>query len=449
MLLRHGRVAAGGWWAPYGPEHPHILNSLSKSFTSTAIGLAVDEGLLTPNDKVIDYFPEEAGRAEGPYWESLLIRHLLTMSTGHEADTLAALWGNEGNWAEAFFQCPLVHPPGSHFLYNGGATYMLAAILCRAANESLLSYLQPRLLSPLGIEGVVWDTSPQGVETGGWGMRAKTADIAKFGQLYLQKGIWNGRRLLSEAWVNEATTLRIASGTDPESDWSQGYGYQFWRCRIDGYRADGAFGQFCIVLERLDAVVALTAAVDDIQSLLRLVWEHLLPGIGETNLQPDDETYARLQSRLSSLEISVAQADAAESAMGTIGAKNACRPLSTAYKLARNDIRLNKVAFDFGERKSTIVFTGDSGEQRIECGRDEWLAGSFDLNGTTEQVAAKGVWVADNRFVATLCWIHTPFVDRWTIAFTDERVVIQPVRNLEISFLSDSMLFPELTGTAL
>ena len=134
-----------------------------------------------------------------------------------------------------------------------------------------MDYLDKRLFRPLMIQKPDWDLSPEGINTGGWGLRITTEDIAKLGQLYLQKGIWQGERILSEAWVKEATSKQTSNGSNPDNDWDQGYGYQFWRCRNDCYRGDGAFGQFCIVIPEHDAVVAVTSGTSDMGGVIVLM----------------------------------------------------------------------------------------------------------------------------------------------------------------------------------
>jgi len=190
MLLRHGQMVAAGWWSPYGPEHPHELFSLSKSFTSTAVGLAVADGLLSLDDPALSFFPEEAPAEPSAHLKSMRVRDLLAMSTGHQEDTLGRLFDQEdGTWTSTFLRLPVEHKPGTHFVYNTGATYMLSAIVQKATGTTVLDYLGPHLFAPLGIENPTWGTSPQGITLGGWGLKLKTEDIARFGQLYLQKGL--------------------------------------------------------------------------------------------------------------------------------------------------------------------------------------------------------------------------------------------------------------------
>ncbi|RYG67634.1 class C beta-lactamase-related serine hydrolase [bacterium] len=274
MLVRHGYVIAEAWWKPESAEKPHVMWSLSKSFASTAIGLAVEEGKLSIDDRVIDFFPEYTPAEPSLNLQAMRIRDLLTMTAGHEEE---AAIKTEEVWVKTFLEHPVPFKPGTHFKYNSPATYMLSAILQKLTGQTLLEYLKPRLFDPLDIESPQWDVSPQGVSLGGWGLHLRTEDIAKFGQLYLQKGRWNGQPLVPAAWIEQATMKQVPNGDDPTTDWAQGYGFQFWRCRHNAYRGDGRDGQFCIVIPELDAVVAMTALTSDLQSQLSLVWDKLLP----------------------------------------------------------------------------------------------------------------------------------------------------------------------------
>ena len=148
-----------------------------------------------------------------------------------------------------------------------------------------------------------WEASLQGISAGGYGLSVRTEDIAKFGQLYLQKGKWNGKQLVAEAWVEAATARQTSNGSNPKSDWDQGYGYQFWRSRHGTYRGDGAFGQYCIVLPEQDAVIAITAGVRDMQAVLNLVWDQLLPAMTSSPLTASDDDSKRLANTLKELTL--------------------------------------------------------------------------------------------------------------------------------------------------
>ena len=301
MLVRHGQVVAEAWWEPQSADKPYILWSLSKSFTSTAVGLAIAEGKLSLDDRVMKFFPDDAPAK--PTWKlkAMRVRDLLTMNTGHQDEVN---WRASKNWAKAFLAHPVPHKPGTHFRYNTPATYMLSAIVQKVTGETVLDYLTPRLFEPLGIPKPKWDKSPQGISIGGYGLYLRTEDIARFGQLYLQRGKWNGKQVVPEEWVDAATSKQVSNGSDPTNDWDQGYGFQFWRCRHQAYRGDGKDGQFCIVLPEQDAVIAITANIRDMKGELDLVWEKLLPAFSDGPLEESPEEYARLKAVIGGLKAS-------------------------------------------------------------------------------------------------------------------------------------------------
>ncbi len=286
MVLRKGHVVAEHWMQGQGPEIPHVMYSVSKTFTATAIGFAVQEGLLKVTDQVISFFPDDLPSEVSPFLEKLRIQDLLSMTVGQEKDSYPALQAQpEGNWQKIFLSLPIKYEPGSRFLYNTGATYMLSCILQKVTGQKVIDYLYPRLFRPLGITGARWEESPQGINCGGWGLWIKTEDMAKFGQFLLQKGAWNGKQLLNQEWIETATTEKIRQNPNAtpdelaSSDWLQGYCYQMWRCRHNAFRADGAAGQFIVIIPDKEAVVAITADLSDMQSELNLVWEHILPAL--------------------------------------------------------------------------------------------------------------------------------------------------------------------------
>lgn len=293
MIVQRGKVIKERWLGEGAWNKPHVLNSVSKTFTATAVGFAVAEGKLRLTDKVISFFPDQLPAEISPNLEKLEVRHLLTMSSGHDVDPTPLTRGEDSqelDWVRTFLAAPLTHEPGTFFVYNSLGTYMLSAIVQKVTGEKVIDYLYPRLFRPLGIVGATWQESPQGINCGGWGLYLKTEDLAKMGQLFLQKGTWNGKRLLPESWIDEATRSHIASlpaGIRREeltikpkdSDWLQGYGYQMWRCRHDAVRADGANGQYIIILPEQEAVIAMTANIGDMQAEINLVWKYLLPAL--------------------------------------------------------------------------------------------------------------------------------------------------------------------------
>jgi CubicO group peptidase (beta-lactamase class C family) len=405
MFLRHGQIFAEGWWSPYAPEDPHILFSLSKSFTSTAVGLAVAEGKLKVTDPVISFFPADMPKVVGPNLAAMQVRHLLTMTTGHDTDATPVLFKQPDlTWVQAFLSLPVEHEPGTHFAYNTAATYMLSAIVQKVTGQALLEYLQPRLFTPLGIEPPSWEFSPQGINTGSFGLSLTTAEVARFGQLYLQKGVWRGRQLIPAQWVADATSGQVSNGTDANSDWNQGYGYQFWRCRHGAYRGDGAFGQFCIVLPEQDAVLVFTAGLEDTHAVLNLVWKHLLPAMKPERLPEDPTARQVLTRKLDGLSLvpekSVADGAAAHQVSGK------------AYTLAENDYDLKTVSFDF-DRAGCILTIGDvQAANRLEIGDGSWRKSELTLNGLgPRKVAASGGWTAPDSYLIQLYFLTPVLAD--------------------------------------
>ena len=449
MLLRHGHVVAEGWWSPYTPGAPHMLYSLSKSFTSTAIGLAVAEGRLSVDDPVLGFFPAEAPRKPSANLAAMRVRHLLSMSTGHDHDTTEYLWKRrDGDWPRAFLARPVAYAPGTHFLYNTGATYMLSAIIQRVTGQTLLEYLRPRLLEPLGIEGATWQTCPRGVNTGGFGLNIKTEDIARFGQLYLQRGMWQGRRLLSEAWVADASAAQVSNATNTEVDWQQGYGYQFWRCRHGAYRGDGAFGQFCVILPDQDAVVAITAGSPNMQAVLNLIWAHLLPAMPVTGGGPaprveDAAAQEALARTLSSLTLSPAQ--------GQPSSPVASKVSGQRYHFTGKRAPLQAIAFDFGRDEDIFTVQDARGEHRVICGRGAWIAGDTTWNAldrrrtagaTRLPIAASGAWTTDDTYELRLCFTETPHCVTVICKFAADKVKLK--FRINVSFGPTE--FPQLVG---
>jgi len=299
MLVRDGHVVAEAWWSPESPDKPHILWSLSKSFTSTAVGLAVEDGKLSIYDPVLSFFPDKAPEDPSNNLKAMRIRDLLTMSTGHQTEPRLR---ESDDWIGTFLSHEVPHKPGTHFRYNTPATFMLSAIVQKVTGETVRDYLNERLFQPLGIDSPKWDESPEGISIGGYGLYLKTEDIAKFGQLYLQKGEWEGQQLIPADWVEMATIKQTSNGSNPNGDWDQGYGFQFWRCRYGAYRGDGKDGQFCIVVPDKKAVIIMTANSRNMATQMNLVWEKLLPAFHNSPLPENPEVQQSLKSTVANLK---------------------------------------------------------------------------------------------------------------------------------------------------
>jgi hypothetical protein len=303
MVVRHGCVVAEGWWAPYSPDRPHLLYSLTKSFTSIAVGLAVGDGLLGLDDRVVDVLGDHVPAGVAPWARQLTVHHLLTMTTGHRADTLADAWALEpADLVKGFLRVPAGDPVGTRHAYNNPTSFVLARMVERVTRRSVPELLDDRLFGPMGVEHAEWDRVASGATFGFHGLHLTTEALAAFGELLLRQGRWRGRQLVAREWVKLATrrhveTVQAADGWRT-ADWLQGYGYHFWMSRT-GYRGDGAMGQYCLIVPEHDLVVAMTAAAADMRAPLDAVWDCLLPEAGGAGSPADDQALAGRMRRLS------------------------------------------------------------------------------------------------------------------------------------------------------
>jgi len=435
MIVRHGHVVAEGWWSPYAADVRHTMYSLTKSFTSTAVGLAIAEGTLRLDDPVLKFFPEAAPAEPDKLLRGLRVRDLLSMATGHHTEPALS---TSPEWTKTFLATPLAHKPGTFFLYNTPSTYMLSAILQKVTGTKTEDYLRPRLFEPLGIEDYAWETSPEGVTIGGYGLHLRTESIARFGQLYLQKGQWRGRQVVPAEWVAAATSRQVSNGSDPASDWDQGYGYQFWRSRHNTYRGDGAFGQYCLVLPELDAVVVITSGVKSMQAVLDLVFARLLPAFREGTLPAAPAAQKALTTALGALRLHTPQGTPEPGATVAAGRR---------YAFPSNPEHIEWLSLERGANGAATLVTGVDGQQRrLMLGHGTWAKGRmpFGPRGLEQPVAASGAWTSDTTYAATVALYETPFKMNVRLTFTGDTV--EYGREMHVAF-GDTKL-PTLLGTA-
>jgi len=404
MLVRHGHVVAEGWFAPYRESHPHSMFSVSKSFVSTAVGFAVEEGLLDLDDAVVDLLRDDLPETVSAKLAAMRLRHLLTMTTGHSTDTVDLLDESHPNWSRQLLALPVDLEPGSTFVYNSGATYLVSAILQSVTGQRVLDYLAPRLFEPLGIEGATWEQCPRGIDVGGWGLAITTEDLAAFGQTYLRGGVWDERQVVPARWVEAATSLQVENAGDgSRGDDGQGYGFQFWRNRHGTYRADGAFGQKSLAFPEYDTLLVMTAGLPDGQAQLDVVWEHLLPVLGGTMPLVADATAVRaLTDRLAGHSLPLPSGDPTSPLAARID--------GVTFMLPRNTLGLESVRLDVAADATTLTLATATGPQSVICGRGAWADGSAALlSSAAEPVAAAGAWADDDSFVAVVHLTATPF----------------------------------------
>lgn len=387
MLLRHGKVCAEGAWRPYQPQVQHIMFSFSKSLTSTAIGFAVQEGLLSLDERLIDLFPEESPENPSENLQKATVRHLLMMGCGHETEIE---WGADGdpNWIKTFLHHPFVYEPGTHFMYNTAGTNLLSAIIKKKTGLTLTEFLRPRLIQPLGLSDIHCQPMSDGTEMGGAGYSLTIEDMACFVQFVANKGRWEGRQLLNEAWFDMATKKQIenrGAGWGGDPDWQQGYCFQFWRCEPEGvFRGDGAFGQYGIVMTKQDAVLVIQSASLKLQAVLTAVWEKLLPGMEEAPLPENQKDVHILRHRLESLTLntmlSVRNPGAESSLNGAVylpdGPTEAFTDLVGGIgKFTPDGGGLRSLSFAFSGTDASLRFTQENGSYELPLG----MEGEFAL----------------------------------------------------------------------
>jgi CubicO group peptidase (beta-lactamase class C family) len=450
MFIRHGKVIAESWWKPFGPNYKHIMYSASKTFTATSVGLAVSENKLKVTDKVISFFPYSLPDTISDFMKELTVRDLLTMSVGQDPEPSAR--GTSEDWMTKFMKTAPVYKPGTVFKYNNMASFMLSAIVQQVTGQPIYDYLMPRIFKPLGIRGIDWDLNPQGINLGMIGLRLRTEDMAKFGQLLLNGGVWNKKQLIPKEWVNEATSFKIsnydANSKKPKEldDWAQGYCYQMWRGRNNTVRLDGMAGQFVVLIPDKDAIVVFTANASNTQKELNLIHDYLLPAIqSDKALAPNPALQDEIQKRKEKLSINPGFAASVKSSMEL-------KIAGKEFILGNNDYNLQSVYFSFDNNECTFALKRNNTITKVKAGADNWKitnttatsilapsrnasSKSIDASYSIEQpiikLAARYSWTENSvleiagRFVEESLAVET-FVCKFTEQNGAVRVTIEP-----------------------
>ena len=449
MVLRGGKIAAEGYWHPYRPGEIHILNSVSKSFTATAILFAIQEGILSPDEPLVSFFPELSAKLNiSEKMRRLQLRHLLAMCTGHEPSA-DFIFGKPDPVA-AFLESEIAVEPGTKFAYNSGASFMLSAALQARTGQNLLEYLRPRLFEPLGMsEGISSDMTPDGICFGGFGMYANTLDLAKLGMLYLNRGELFGKRLLKPELIDEATRRHIPNGSSAKlpldhpdladdsvdsepHDWGMGYAWQFWRCKHPGtYRADGMFGQEIFVMPKEDMVVAITAGTHNLAGLFDSVWYNLAPGVGD-NTSPDGQE--ELDEYISKLSLPAAEGEKNAPAASVID--------GATYKFDLNGTPFTaKFEFDGDILNITAAVSGKT--YKVEAGYGRHIYNSLGFENTRRayrplfrlpiapDFAASWAWNKDGALVVKCVLTKHAHTDLATVKLEGGKAVVSIATNLQ------------------
>ncbi len=402
VIVRHGKVIAEGSWKPFDTlNETHMLYSHSKSFTSSAIGLLADRGKIDLDERIVDIFSNEVPAKVSENLAQLRVRDLLTMNVGKKDHLLR----DGGDWVKEFLSKDFFRKPGTGFKYDSDATYMLAAIVEKKSGMKMMDYLQKNMFDQIGITKAWTTCSPQGIPCGGWGMNMTTRELARFGQLYLNRGDWDGKRVLSSDWVSLATTRQTWSGWQnvgvkalgEGTDWEQGYGFQFWRCRHGAYRADGAGGQYTVVIPEKDMVVSAHAGLGDFPKELDLIWDNLLPVLKDAPLAENPSAQKKLADRLAKLAIK--PVEFARARKWTTPFEFSLRENARGFKSVRFDPK------DGGGCICTLVTR--AGEQKFPAGTGEWQEGSIRID--TENYEGLGAYIGEHTTMASCGFVTGGF----------------------------------------
>ena len=413
IILRHGKSILECWLDPYERETPHQLFSLSKSFTSCAVGLAQAEGRLKITDKLVSFFPEYAVDITDPRMKSVTLEDLLTMRSGHLCCATKYMLGKR-DYVREFLASPLDTEPGTRFTYNSGATYMLAAVVRKVTGENVREYLMPRLFEPLEISPGIWECCPKGTNLGGWGLHLTTDDIAKFAQLLLQHGRWNGKQLLPADYLAEASRKHADNSMNEAPDWKTGYGYQFWIAR-HGWRGDGASGQFAIVLEEQDISIAVTACMNNLQALLDILWEELLPGLSDQPLPEAPAAFQELRAFTADMKIRP------QTGLDIQGHPSAC------FRFQENSAGIRQCEVSFSQNCCSLTFLTDKGIEQLRAGFGHYEYSIFQLTDSRPHpAAAYALWKNEHTLEIRTLIRDGIFRDIWTVDFNDPE---EPLKN--------------------
>ena len=441
MIMRNGKICAEGWWSPYAPGIVHGLQSLTKTYAATAVGIAYTEGLLRLEDRVIDIFPEQTPAQPSDYLKLLTVRDVLCMGCGMETMPRPAK-----DWIRDFLATPVIHRPGTTYMYNSTGSTLLGAIVRKLTGLGLHDYLTPRLFDKIGIDAdnLKWLTMPDEMEVGGGGLYATTEDNLRLMKLYADGGVWNGERILAADYVEKATSLQNESATEARNnpdakDNFVGYGFQIWMCRPKGvYRADGAMGQFSVVVPDKDMIISINETASGAhwaQTTLDVLWDFLSRIDHDGPLPEEPEKAQHLSRRMQTLAIpapvfqpfcprtSDISGKVFRVTSGSFGFENQMSRFMTGAPAAED---IERFSLTFGVGSCTMELYQGSTPQVLKIATD----GTRQLNlietdaSPCSRLLLNGAWSGQETFSVTARWAETCFEKRLDFAFSDGAVRI-------------------------
>ncbi len=425
MLIRNSMVAAECFRSPFSPERPHQMYSISKTITATAVGFAVNEGLLSLDTRIADVFPDYCENIHDEFLDKLCVRHLLTMTSGKKINVLH----NKGkiDWIEDYLNSKWYAEPGKEFLYVNENIYMLSAILTRVTGMSVCDYLYTRLFKPLGIEYPYWETDRNGIEAGGWGLYLKTEDLAKIMLCYLNEGKYFDKQIIPEDWAKEASNKLVDNSNNADADFAVGYGYCLWQNAAvpNSFRADGMFSQFAFALRDYDAVFVITSAVANEQQMLDKIWEHLTGFFIEAENPNVEETYIpNLRQILSASAIDFPQ-ESKKSPIETFiedrrikvrkkillnltGFPVSILPLAITYMTTDRAGNIDDIMFRFSKNECSMKWREGDEDNTVICGMNgHFRYGTIRLGQIDYTVCCNAEWLSEQELMINIRPINT------------------------------------------
>lgn len=453
VILKNGKAVSKAAWKPYLTSIRHVMHSMSKSLVSLAIGIAEGEGLLKLDERVCDIFPQYFSLISSKRIREVRIFHLLTMSTGArfcDADTVF-----ENDWVKGFIEGELKWNPGEKFEYNSINTYILSAVLSKKTGMSLIEYLTPRLFDVLGIKDVLWEKSPKGIEKGGWGCYLGVEEMAKIGQLCLNKGAWtvNGEivQVVPKSYIEKAVSPNgLATGD------SFGYGYQFWTMG-SGFMLNGMFGQYVLCFPQQDIVIALNSGADNMfadPDLVALAEKYFVKGRAKKLLPLNRAALARLRKLETSLEYGEKIVDGNAEKSPSVSVKDSAQKLAelngTVYEIDAPPVSVlplvvqcmqsnfaegvKKLAFHIENGQFYAVFICNDEALRLNIGMSEPAVSTISVNGEKFKIAVKGEFKRDED-------------DRDVLKIKIFFLELTSIRIIKVVFCEDGEIIVRMTET--
>ncbi len=442
MIMRHGKVCAEGWWAPFAPNLRHGLQSHTKTYAATAVGIAYTEGILRLDERIIDIFPDESPEEPSENLKLLTVRDVLCMGCG--MDTMPM---DSEHWIRDFMHTPVNHKPGTTYMYNSTGSTLLGAIVRKKTGEGLHEYLTDRLFRKIGIDpdNLRWLCMSDGMEIGGGGLYATTEDNLRLMKLYADGGVWEGERILAEDYVKLAVSNQNESATESinnplATDNFLGYGFQIWMCKPEGvYRADGAMGQFTIVCPRQDMIIAINETAVGAhwaQNTLNIVWDYLAKVDAEPVCE-DADVMDKLNRKLASLSLPNPVCSPFSKVADAINGKtwNVTEGLFTFemfnFMAPKKLAEIQKFTITFDNYGCLLSGSGSEGDisVRIATNGSRFANVVGKPEDCTQVLVCDGAWIEENVFALNARWVETCFVKSFVFRFEGNEVTIEESTN--------------------